>query len=231
MFGLPTDLQYTDDIELKKIMQETIIFQNGSIANQMAKSGVRGNMNYGVSLTDLKNIAKKHGTNHELARRLCPLKIREAKILASLLFDGNMLDNDDLLLIRQSIDNIDLAENLARNIICKVDDMGFIEQLANGDKWQTVASIHAIGWCVCMNNPSASNMAKWFVDHIYNLISKNLRETVQPILTTMKDIANTSSEWRATIENLARELSSSPSKMAKSIGTQYIWNNTDNCSI
>lgn len=231
MFGLPTDLQHTDDIELKGIMQETIMFQNGSIANQMAKSGVRGNMNYGVSLTDLKNIAKKYGTNHKLARSLCPLKIREAKILASLLFDGNMLDSNDLQLIRQSIVNIDLAENLARNIICKVDNIGFIEQLANGDKWQTVASIHAIGWCVCMNNPTASNMATWLVDHIDFLISKNLQETIQPILTTMKDIANTSDEWKITIENLAKRLSASPSEMANSIGTQYIWANTDNYSI
>ena len=57
MFGLPTHLQHTDDAELKQILQQTIMLQNGMVASLMAKSGVRGLMNYGVSLPDLRRIA------------------------------------------------------------------------------------------------------------------------------------------------------------------------------
>ena len=99
MFGLPTHLQNTDDIELKQIMQKAVMLQNGTVASQMAKSGVRGLMNYGVALPDLRRIAAEAGTNHNLARRLCPLNIREARILASMLFDANKLTDDDLLMI------------------------------------------------------------------------------------------------------------------------------------
>ena len=113
-------MQHTDDTELKQIMQKAVMLQNGTVASLMAKSGVRGLMNYGVPLPDLRRIAAEAGTNHALARRLCQLNIREARILASMLFDASQLTNDDFALIYNSITNIDMAENFAQNIVRKL---------------------------------------------------------------------------------------------------------------
>jgi hypothetical protein len=222
MFGLPTHLQHTDDAELKQILQQTIMLQNGAVAAQMAKSGVRGLMNYGVSLPDLRRIAAEWGTNHELARRLCPLNIREARILASMLFDANKLTDSDLTLISQSITNIDMAENFAQNIVNKIADRDFFSQLANGDKWHLLTAINAVGWAVAQHRQHSDILSDWFADNIESIVNQNIAETARPIVSTMTAIADISEPKKLTIENIAQKLISSQSVFAQNIGNQII---------
>ena len=93
MFGLPTHLQHTDDTELKQIMQKAVMLQNCTVASLMAKSGVRGLMNYGVPLPDLRRIAAEAGTNHALARRLCQIP----DYLRSLIGNLGVTEIDDVV--------------------------------------------------------------------------------------------------------------------------------------
>ncbi|MBO7494914.1 MAG: DNA alkylation repair protein [Salinivirgaceae bacterium] len=222
MFGLPTHLQNTDDIELKQIMQKAVMLQNGIVASQMAKSGVRGLMNYGVPLPDLRRIAAEAGANHNLARRLCQLNIRETRILASMLFDANQLTNDDFTLIYNSITNIDMAENFAQNIVSKIADMTFFDTLRNGDKWHLLTAIHGVGWCVTQHRQHSDNLSDWFVTNLETIINKNITETSRPIISTMSTIADMTEQKKLTIENVAQKLLTAQSPFAQNIGSQYI---------
>ena len=222
MFGLPTHLQNTDDVELKQIMQQVVMLQNGVVASQMAKSGVSGLMNYGVALPQLRRIAAEAGTNHNLARRLCQLNIREARILASLLFNANALTDNDLTLIADSITNLDMAENFAQNIVCKIADTAFFDRLANGSKWQVVAAIHAVGWCVAQQRPHTEIMSDWFVANIELIVNKCIIESVQPIISTTSAIADIAETKKLTIESIAQKLQSAQSVFAQNIGNQII---------
>ncbi|MBR5642956.1 MAG: DNA alkylation repair protein [Salinivirgaceae bacterium] len=222
MFGLPIHLQHTDDAELKRILQQTIMLQNGMVASQMARSGVRGLMNYGVALPDLRRIAAEWGTNHELARRLCPLSIREARILASMLFDANKLTDSDLALISDSITNLDMAESFAQNIVSKIADCNFFSQLANGDKWHLLTAIHAVGWAVVQHRQHSVILSDWFADNIELIVNQNIAETMRPIVSTMTAIADISETKELTMGNIAQKLQSAPSDFAQSIGNQFI---------
>ena len=222
MFGLPTHLQHTDDAELKQIMQQTIMLQNGMVASQMARSGVRGLMNYGVALPDLRRIAAEWGTNHELARRLCPLSIREARILASMLFDASKLTDSDLTLISDSTNNLDMAESFAQNIVSKIADRNFFSQLANGDKWHLLTAIHAVGWAVVQHRQHSDILSDWFADNIEPVVNQNIAETMRPIVSTMTAIADISETKELTMGNIAQKLQSAPSDFAQSIGNQFI---------
>ena len=225
MFGLPTHLQNTADAELKQIMQRVVMLQNGAVASQMAKSGVRGLMNYGVAVTDLRRIAAETGTNHELARRLCPLNIREARILASMLFDAAQLTADDLGLIFNSITNIDMAENFARNIIGKTANCEFYNRLVSGGKWHILAAIHGVGWAVTQG--AGKEIAAWFVSHLEAIAEQAIPETLQPLLTTMESVARTSEANRAAIVAKAAEMAASESAFSQTLGRQYQWLATD----
>ena len=219
MFGLPTHLQNTADTELKQIMQRVVILQNGTVASQMAKSGVRGLMNYGVAVTDLRHIALETGTNHELARRLCQLNIREARILASMLFDAAQLTTDDLQLIANSITNIDMAENFAKNTICKIGDCDFYSYLASGDKWQLLAAIHGIGWAVMRGEKT--ELDAWFIANLEMFAKAAYPETMQPLLTTMESVARMSEANRVAIAAAAEKLAASASGFSHSLGVHY----------
>lgn len=220
MFGLPTHLQTTADTELKQIMQRVVMLQNGTVSSQMAKSGVRGLMNYGVSITDLRRIASETGTNHELARRLCQLNIREARILASMLFDAAQLTANDFQLIANSITNIDMAENFAQNIIGKITDCDFYSRLASGDKWQILAAIHGVGWATLRGG--AEKACEWFVAHIETFAELAYAETMQPLLTTMQSVAKTSEANRAAIAEAAEKLATSESAFGQTLGKHYL---------
>lgn len=225
MFGLPTDIQHSNDAELKQILHDAIMFQNGIVASLMAKSGVRGLMNYGVSIPDLQRIARQYGTNHSLARRLCPLHIREAKILASLLFDENQLDNSDYESIFASILNVDLAENLARNIICKINSIDFYNQLINSDKWHIVAAIHAIGWAAARQYSYSVNLTIWFAKNMEKIINQNYTEIVRPLVSTICSIGNVQAD--NTIEGYISQLANSSNEVGQKIYNQLKMQNGD----
>lgn len=222
MFGLPTHLQHTDDTELKQIMQKAVMLQNGTVASLMAKSGVRGLMNYGVPLPDLRRIAAEAGTNHALARRLCQLNIREARILASMLFDASQLTNDDFALIYNSITNIDMAENFAQNIVSKIAGTTFFDTLCSGDRWQAVATIHAVGWAVSRQSANAAEPTEWFTANIGNIARRGLTETAQPLLATIRTIAEKSPDSTGKLKRAAENLADAETDFAKSIGRQII---------
>ena len=222
MFGLPTHLQNTDDAELKQIMQQVVMLQNGVVASQMAKSGVRGLMNYGVALPQLRRIAAEAGTNHNLARRLCQLNIREARILASLLFDANALTDSDLTLITDSITNLDMAESFAQNIVRKIADTDFFDRLANGTKWQVVAAIHAVGWAAVRKTANAAALEEWITSNLTNIARLGFAETAQPMLATMRTLAEQSPEHLNAMKAAAQNLTNTESDFAKNIGRQFI---------
>ena len=215
-------MQHTDDAELKQILQQTIMLQNGMVASQMAKSGVRGLMNYGVALPDLRRIAAEWGTNHELARRLCPLSIREARILASMLFDARKLTDSDLTLISDSITNLDMAESFAQNIVSKIANIAFFDTLRNGNKWHLLTTIHAVGWAASRKADNAAELEKWFVANLNGIVSLGLAETAQPLLSTMRTIAKQSPANADELKTTAQNLADSESDLAKSIGQQFI---------
>lgn len=222
MFGLPTHLQNTDDVELKQIMQQTIMLQNGAVAAQMAKSGVRGLMNYGVSLVDLRGIALQYGINHSLARRLCQLQIREAKILASLLFDARALTDSDLQLIFDSVINLDLAINLAHNIIWKINDIGFYSRLAAAGTWHAVAAFYAVGEGVARRADHFEKLSDWFVKKLEPIAVKGSAELLQPAVSTMQTIAGISVERQKNVSDIAKKLQQSPLMLVQNIGNQFL---------
>ena len=215
-------MQHTNDAELKQILQQTIMLQNGMVASLMARSGVRGLMNYGVSLVDLRNIARQYGVNHSLAQRLCPLQIREAKILASLLFDPNALNDNDLMLIANSITNIDMAENFAQNIVSKIAGTTFFDTLCGGDRWQVVAAIHAVGWAVSRQSANAAELTEWFTANIGNIARLGLTETAQPLLATIRTIAEKSPDSTGKLKRAAENFANAETDFAKNIGRQIV---------
>ncbi|MCK4331852.1 MAG: DNA alkylation repair protein, partial [Dehalococcoidia bacterium] len=64
---------------------------NPQAVEGMAKYGIRPAKTYGVSIPDLRDIAREIGKDHGLAQRLWEAGIRETQILASLVDDSTMV--------------------------------------------------------------------------------------------------------------------------------------------
>ena len=103
---------------------EEIIKKIKSLANPeavkgMARFGISSKNTYGVSLPNLRQMAKKIGTDHDLALRLWDSKIHEARILASLIGDPEMVTEEQMENWAKDIDSWDICDLTCGNLFDK----------------------------------------------------------------------------------------------------------------
>jgi 3-methyladenine DNA glycosylase AlkD len=85
----------------------------------MARFGIKSKNAFGVSIPDLRKLAKEIGKDHILAQRIWNSKIHEAKILAS------MIDEPELVLKKQAdqwikdFDSWDVCDQVCMNLFDK----------------------------------------------------------------------------------------------------------------
>jgi 3-methyladenine DNA glycosylase AlkD len=73
------------EAQIVKIKHKIRLSMNGIVSGQMAENGIIYKKNYGVSVPRIKEIASLYAPDHDLARRLWNLQIRETMIMATLL--------------------------------------------------------------------------------------------------------------------------------------------------
>ena len=100
---------------------EEIIKKIKSLANPeavkgMARFGISSKNTYGVSLPNLRKMAKEIGINHDLAQRLWDSEIHEARILASLIGDPEMVTEEQMEKWVIDIDSWDVCDLCCANL-------------------------------------------------------------------------------------------------------------------
>ena len=102
----------------------------------------------GVSLTELKTVARKIGRNYRRAKALWNSGIHEGKILATLTNENQKMDVQRLIKLVEGIQTPDVAEYFADNIVSKTP---FLFALAN--EWTHMLKpemVRRTGYaCVC----------------------------------------------------------------------------------
>lgn len=106
----------TIDACVKDIKQSFRLMMNGITAKSMRDKGLDYHLNWGISLPDLKNIAKKYGKNYELAIALWKEDIRECKILATMIMPADKVSHDVIELWIEQTHTLEIAEQAALNL-------------------------------------------------------------------------------------------------------------------
>lgn len=95
-------------------LSETIQFirhhQDGEIAEKIRNSGLHYNMNYGVSSMLLSNFAKGKGRNQELADLLWKENFREAKLIALMFADPEIISQQTIETYVNGCENNEMVE-------------------------------------------------------------------------------------------------------------------------
>ena len=86
---------------MKKMQHDDILRKLEALSDPkavegMAKYGITPGRTYGVSIPNLRKIAKEIGTNHELAQQLWESGSRETRILASMIDDPEMVTEEQM---------------------------------------------------------------------------------------------------------------------------------------
>ena len=103
-----------DDI-IKKLKS----LSNAKAVEGMARFGINPKNTFGVSIPNLRKIAKETGTNHYLAQRLWSSGIHEARILASMIGDPLMVTEQQMESWVGNFDSWDVCDQCCSNLFDK----------------------------------------------------------------------------------------------------------------
>jgi len=103
---------------------DAILCRLRSLSNQenvagMARFGINTKNTYGISIPDLRKIAKEVGRNHELALRLWRSGIHEARILASMIDDPKKVTSVQMERWVRDFDSWDVCDQCCSNLFDK----------------------------------------------------------------------------------------------------------------
>lgn len=99
--------------ELKQIKQSFRLLMNGAASKSMRDKGLQYKLNWGVQLSDLKQMADDYGKDYELAIALWKENIRECKILATMMMPAEKMLPEIADLWMEQTDSIEIAEMAA----------------------------------------------------------------------------------------------------------------------
>jgi len=88
-------------------------------AEGMARYGINTKTAYGVSIPNLRKIAKNSGKNHALARELWHSGIHEARILASMIDEPALVTAEQMNLWVEDFDSWDICDQCCNNLFYK----------------------------------------------------------------------------------------------------------------
>jgi 3-methyladenine DNA glycosylase AlkD len=82
----------------------------------MARFGIKPEHTFGVSVTNLRRMAKEIGTDHNLAQRLWASGIRDARVLASLSDDPALVTKEQMESWVKDFDSWDVCDGCCANL-------------------------------------------------------------------------------------------------------------------
>lgn len=107
--------------KLKKIKQSFRLLMNGEANRSMREKGVNYHLNWGVSLVDLRQMAKEYGKDYELAIELWKENIRECKILATMIMPAERMLPEIVDIWIEQTQEVEIAEQAAFNLYQHLD--------------------------------------------------------------------------------------------------------------
>lgn len=110
----------TTEEQLKDIKRSFRLIMDGAVAQSMREKGVNYHLNWGANILFLKEKADEIGQNYDLAIALWKEDIRECKILATMVMPPKKMLPEVLDLWVEQIPSIEIAEQLALNLVPKL---------------------------------------------------------------------------------------------------------------
>lgn len=92
------------------------VLSNPRAVEGMAQYGINPSNTYGVSIPNLRNMAKEIGVDHGLAQQLWASGIHEARMLASMVDDVNMVTEEQAEIWVGDFDSWDVCDQCCANL-------------------------------------------------------------------------------------------------------------------
>lgn len=106
-------------MDCKEVLKKLKSLSNRKNVAGMARFGINPKNTLGVSVSNLRNLAKKIGKDHKLAQKLWNSKIHEARILASMVDDSKLVSQAQMEKWVKDFDSWDVCDQTCMNLFDK----------------------------------------------------------------------------------------------------------------
>lgn len=103
-------------MQYKEVLKQLRSHANADNVAAMARFGINPEGTLGISIPQLRKLAKQIGTDHQLALRLWDSGIHEARILASLIADRTQVNKSMMNRWARDFDSWDICDQVCSNL-------------------------------------------------------------------------------------------------------------------
>ncbi len=202
----------------RQILKQVRSRQNGAVADAMKETGVRYKMNWGVSLVDLRAIARDVAPGHVLALKLWNKQWRETMILATLLDVPEAVTEEQMDYWTKSMETAEMAEQAAANLWVKTP-FAFAKALewCRGKKHLVrFSGIHLMGRLALTEKSAIDEMFESFFEELPTLARDPKLHAV--IYRAVTVLGSRSEKLNEQTTELARQFQLSNSEPAVQLG-------------
>lgn len=215
-----------DNPEVEKTFKQIILaipsMKNGVTADSMKKRGLVYEMNWGVSIVDLKNYASQFEKDHLLALKLWNKKWRETMILATLLDDPKEVNEEQMDYWIKTAENTELVEQAVTNLFTETP-YAFVKALewCRGKKFQVkYAGLIMMGRLALTAKDDIDEMFELFFEVLPPLAKDNSLFTI--FYRSTCQLARRSRNLHAQCVSFTESLTGFSEENAKKLGSELI---------
>ena len=173
-----------DNPETEKKFQQILklinLRKSGEVADLMNEKGISYKHNWGVSIIDLREIAKQFEPDHLLALKLWNKQWREAMILATLLDEPKLVTEEQIDYWTKTFENTEIAEQASANLWVKTK-FAFVKAMewCRGKKHIIrFTGLHLIGRLALTDKSAIDEMFEPFFEELPTLAKDSTLNTV-----------------------------------------------------
>ncbi|WP_340113526.1 hypothetical protein [Maribellus mangrovi] len=194
--------------------------KSGEVADSMNQKGFNYKLNWGVSILDLRELAKQYEANHLLALKLWNKQWRETMILATLLDNPDEVSEEQMDFWTKSFENMEIAEQASSNLWVK-SKFAFVKALewCRGKKHIVhFTGIHLLGRLAITDKNAINEMFEPFFEELPTLAKDEKLFT--PLYRTLIALGTRSKQLNEQCCELAKTFQLSDSENSVQLGEQ-----------
>lgn len=194
--------------------------KSGEVADSMNQKGFNYKLNWGVSILDLRELAKQYEANHLLALKLWNKQWRETMILATLLDNPDEVSEEQMDFWTKSFENTEIAEQASSNLWVK-SKFAFVKALewCRGKKHIVhFTGIHLLGRLAITDKNAIDEMFEPFFEELPTLAKDEKLFT--PLYRTLIALGTRSKQLNEQCCELAKTFQLSDSENSVQLGEQ-----------
>lgn len=193
---------FIDDKETEAVFQEIFkkvqILRNGETHHEMRKYGLNYQKSLGATIVNLRELASGYSKDHLLAHKLWTKAFRETKILASLLEEPELVNEEQINRWFDEMDSNELIEQVSMNLFLNMPNVYELipEWLQSKDYQRVLCAIIISGRLAMKKDEVKVNKLFKFVEMIPSNIDEfylrnQLKRSLGKMVRVNKEIADT----------------------------------------